>query len=466
MARSFAASLVLLLAACASDDREPGEPRVPSPEEELRCSRIGAALREQGLASERESLHVIELGSEGGLSLYLTPGIPGPDERIVLVAAGELADSVKSARVKLAGSASPPDAVPGTALTLEGRQAFLFELAPPKKDGEASAVVCFTGAEGESCSAEGRRFRVLEPAELTWIGRVSASQGGVIRLPNEDLFAHHDLTVSVETWPLSPGVEARLRYATDPQAEATHVPMRLVTASAGVQGENALWRATIPTSTLPTGSHLVYWLEAHGPENAVAERQHGLDYWTAISLDPPAPVWAEVGHCSGTGGLAYESGLPEPWSVLDGPRVVVVEVHVPGVTDQPVGPHAVADSFVRVEVVSALLALGDRPPLAVRGVERRQLAIPLGRRGCGGAGVRGRVSLPLPYLHRRRRDVAPARLLGAGGGRGADAPLAFAEFVKPANRGNSWNPPPPLIGQVDGSGSRARGESAKVEQWR
>ncbi len=344
----------------------------------LAARAIPDALVSAGLISSAELRQLVLLADEPLGALFVTPGVPGPNDDITLF----LVQSSKGVEPITAGMArytadgwSSTRDLGGTPFATGGLRGVRFALPPRGSVGPLEAALRLSlGSTSFWLNAGGDNYRVdvMPEVKLQWVGNLRAHQEGLPRaFGGEPLYTGHSLTVEIDTFPQMPGVEPVLRWSTNGQASLKSAGMSLAQLRTGGYRNNSRWTATLPASAL-SGSALELWVEAKGPKNTLWDSRGGANYRGPRAASP-AVEWAELGayrfnkcrfvdgHCET--GWFYGDGLANPFSATPGDYQVyaaapslAVELYVPGVT--PVAPVEPQSTFVRAEVFSPFFS-GD-----------------------------------------------------------------------------------------------------------
>ncbi len=336
---------------------------------------VAAALLQQGVITASEAQMLVPLGTEGGWTVMLTPGIPSNTARLSMivvgqpVAAGQTGVSTASPIARWSSNqwGTSTDTV-GQKYTVNTAPVLVFKLADPLQIGNGAflqATLRIGGVWLNNSSAN-YNFIIASPNALTFLGSLAAGQDGVIRaIPGQSLLAGHDTSVTVETYPMLPGSAATLHWTNDNQATIHDVPMALAAVNVGAYANDARWIGTIPTGAMSAGPTVAFWVEAtsSGPGGALWDSRNGQNYVAAVAT-PPTVDWAELGtfgfFTTQSGWVyRYNAGLANPLSSTPGNYQAyttgpapAVELHVPGITDAPNGAAACTAGFVRVEAWS------------------------------------------------------------------------------------------------------------------
>jgi hypothetical protein len=372
--------LTTFTAGCAGgpageDVGEAAEAQTAGGPRDATAATVAAALLQQGVISASEAQMLVPLGTEGGWTVMLTPGLPSNTARLSMiavgqpVAAGQSGQSTTSpiARWSTNQWGSFTDTA-GQLYTVNTAPVLVFKLADPTQIGNGAFIQAAVRVGGAWLSQGGANYRFVIPSPyaLSWLGAVTAGQQGVARaIPGQSLFAGHDTSVTVDTYPMLPNTAATLHWTSDGYATIHDVPMDLAAVNVGAYGNDARWVGTIPTSAMSAGPTVAFWAEAssNGPGGTLWDSRNGQNYVASVAASPQA-TWAQLGayqFLTSQSGWYYgfASTLADPLSATPGDFQAyaasaspAVEVYAPGITDAPGGASACAGGFVRVEAWS------------------------------------------------------------------------------------------------------------------
>jgi hypothetical protein len=331
---------------------------------------VAAGLLAQSVLTSAEAPMLVTLGQESGFTVMMTPGIPDPAARLLMVAVGQPGADTDSPIARFTTDAwSTSTDVTGDLYTVDGAPVLVFQLADAGgfSAGTAGQVAFQIGGTWLNNGTLNYGFTDASPGTLSWLGETSAGQDGVlITVPGDSLYGGHDTSVTVETYPMLPETVATLHWTSDGYTTIQDVPMALSAIDTGTTGNNARWVVTLPTGALATGTTVAYWTDATSSGAGAGDlwdSNDGANYVADITT-APATTWAELGayqyYATESGWqYGYESGLPDPLSATPGDyqayaacRSPAVELYVPGVTDAPGGEAACSAGFVLVEAWS------------------------------------------------------------------------------------------------------------------
>jgi hypothetical protein len=349
--------------AAATQAASAGAPRDPL------AASVAAGLASLSAITDAEAPLLVELGAESGFTVMMTPGIPSPTARLLMVAVGQPGAATDSPIARFTTDAwSTSEDVDGTLYTVDGAPVLVFQLAAAAgfSAGTSGQAALRIGGTWLNDGSANYPFAVAASGALSWVGDMSAGQDGVLRtVPGQSLFGGHDTAVTVETYPMLPDTVATLHWSSDGYTTINDVPMALSAVDAGSSGNNARWAVTLPTGALTTGTTVDYWADAtsSGAGGDLWDSRDGDNYVASIAA-APTPTWAQLGafefYTTESGWTyGFQTDLPDPLSATPGDyqayaagRSPAVEVYVPGVTDAPGGTAACTAGFVLVEAWS------------------------------------------------------------------------------------------------------------------
>jgi hypothetical protein len=330
---------------------------------------VAAGLLAQSVITAGEAPMLVPLGTESGFTVMMTPGLPSPTARLLMVAAGQPGASTSSPTAHFTTDAwSTSTDVAGTVYTVDGAPVVVFQLAaalgfPAATYGQVALDVGGTWLNHGSANYA---FSVVSTGVLSFVGATRAGQDGLLRtIPGDSLYGGHDTAVTLETYPMLPNSVATLHWTSDGYTTVHDVPMALSAINTGTYGDDARWAATLPTAVLSAGTAVAYWADAtsNGPGGDMWDSNGGANFTASVAA-APAPTWAQLGayeFYTTMSGWTYgfQVDLPDPLSANPGDyqayaagRSPAVEVYVPGVTDAPGGAAACSGGFVLVEAWS------------------------------------------------------------------------------------------------------------------
>ena len=353
----------------AADAQTAGGPR------DATAVTVAAALLAKGVISAYEAPMLVPLGTESGWTVMLTPGLPSATARLTMVVvgqpvpAGQVGASTANpiARWSKDQWTSSTDTA-GQLYTVNTAPVLVFPLAQPTQIGNGAFLQAAVRVGGAWLSAGGVNYRFIIPSPnaLSWVGGLTVGQQGVLRtIPGQSLFAGHDASVTLDTYPMLPGTVATLHWTQDNHVTVHDVPMDLAAVNVGAYGDDARWVATLPTGAMSAGPTIALWAEAssNGPGGTRWDSNNGQNYVASVAA-PPQASWAQLGayrYLTSQSGWYYgfASTLADPLSATPGDFQAyaaspspAVEVFAQGITDAPRGAAACAGGFVRVEAWS------------------------------------------------------------------------------------------------------------------
>lgn len=358
---------------------EAPELEAPLAERAAAVSTLEVALDAAGLPAASLLRQAAVLGSESGWDVVQVPAwpLPGQAVRVVLVA-NTARPGPAQARLRLStdGWGQFTDSLGSVRATAEGVPYVVF---PPMRFSQPVAAL-FAVEVGEPWGSVWLNrggadygFSVAAAVPLSWMGELAFVQEGLPRAGHGDvLFEGHSLTVTADTWPLTAGVDAALRWTVDGVVQP-EVPMALDAVGTGVFGANARWTGTLDTGALPVGAVVAVSVRARNAGAALVDDRGGAGYQLTVAASPELDWW-QVGrfgfsecHWNGStcvAGWQWQSPLLDPFLATPSEFQAggsmpypSVELYVPGVTVQNV-PYDPAGGFLRVAVSSPFFS-GD-----------------------------------------------------------------------------------------------------------
>ncbi|TNE48711.1 MAG: hypothetical protein EP343_14975 [Deltaproteobacteria bacterium] len=337
---------------------------------------VGATLQAAGTLTSREARLMLHVQQERSWDVFVTPAFPQANERVLWVA---LSPKVTSGQAPTATVRWTKDEwkshtdTQGNTFSWEGRQGYVFDLGKHITGTKLQAAFRVQWLQQDEWLNRGKQnyeIQVTTPKKLDWLGQVQVSQNGLTRkVPGDTVFAGQPVEVSVQTYPMTPGVDVNLHWTSKGFSNAQTIPMRLVESHVGSYGNNAKWEATIPTKLWSGDKELVFWVEAKGQDKTLWASRNGANY-KAVIQKPPQPTWAQAGvylwskaHRLPDGSWSYMNwryypslgnpfrATPSQYQAYASAPIPAIEVYVPGVTDNMKDRDSLR-GFVRAEVWS------------------------------------------------------------------------------------------------------------------
>jgi hypothetical protein len=365
--RSVFLTPLLLLACTAAPSVDPGQSERASGFETL-----GASLDAFGLPADAILRDAAYLGTEVGWDVFRVPAYPAPGEpfRIAIVADSDflLPDGGAFLRGSTNGFQDFVD-VPGTLFTSpDGLPYYVW--GPVTLPVSADFAIRVENDGGEYwLNNQGNDFSVpVAPHEpLTFAGRVTTEQGDVPHDVSADgLWEGNDLVLHVDTFPQTGGVQGRVLWSVDGQAQPP-VDLELDGVDAGPFDNDTRWEATLPVGSLPLGAVVDYRIEVRSSGAPLIADDNGTPFSATVGAAPSLDWW-QVGvfgfnQCHWDGfqcqtGWDWVQPLPNPLGALPTNYQAYafapspsVEIYIPGLTDRTDLEFFGLD-LLKVEVVS------------------------------------------------------------------------------------------------------------------
>lgn len=328
-----------------------------------------------------------------GSALYTTPAVPGSDAPVTLIVKAATAPATGKSlggEVHFSGDGWKTTRKATAKVITQGRTTYLvFDLGKETVGRTVALAVRLDRCGDGSCTdsfwmnnqGANYSFGILAPGAMQFIGNRAAWMSAIpVGLSGGTIYQGHELTVTVQTYPIQSGQQVTLHYTTDGHKTVQSLPMSFDFDAAGEYGNNLQWYRRIPTTGLADGTDIAYWMSARDSTGQTRWDSNGGANFRARVATAPKVGWMGAGrftfikHLSTPGtclstsqyyNWCYSPGLEDPFTAdyskyqaYGSYPHLALELYVPGITDQPWSDgsaQAIGALFFKVEFTSDAL---------------------------------------------------------------------------------------------------------------